>query len=84
MEDHIQHFEETYSYEIDQDYARGEAIRKRLMKPLGVSNEKSVGVTVESYGLGNLRVNMSIDKMEKIVDYYESELERVYSALDNR
>ena len=44
----------------------------------------SGGITVESQGVGKLRVNMKLEVMESILDYYDESLTKAYNIIDER
>jgi hypothetical protein len=85
-------FEENYASDIELDDQRILAFRERVSVPLGINEivdpttgyVNSGGITVESQGVGKLRVNMRLEVMEKILDYYEDSLTKAYDIIDNR
>jgi hypothetical protein len=84
-------FEETHASDIELDDARIRAFRERVAVPLGIHTAHKVagyidsgGITVESQGLGLLRVNMKMEVMEKILDYYDESLTKAYNIIDKR
>ena len=85
-------FEENYASDIELDDSRTKAFRERVAVPLGIHEVidpvtgyvNSGGITVESQGLGILRVNMKMEVMEKILDYYDESLTKAYNIIDNR
>lgn len=97
METEFPSFEETYAQGILEDDERFRNLRARLSVPLNTKRDPisgwvdSGGVTIESLGVGKARVNMKMEVMEKILDYYEKEIdkhtsrmEELYALLDNR
>lgn len=85
-------FEETHASDIELENERIKAFRERVAVPLGIREVvdpitgyvNSGGITVESQGVGILRVNMKMEVMESILDYYEESLTKAYNALDKR
>jgi len=85
-------FEENYASDIELDDKRVLAFRERIAVPLGITEVidpvtgyvNSGGITVESQGVGILRVNMKLEVMESVLDYYEESLTKAYDIIDKR
>jgi hypothetical protein len=85
-------FEENYANDIELDDERVLAFRTRVAVPLGINEVldpitgyvNSGGITVESQGIGKLRVNMKLEVMESILDYYDESLTKAYNIIDKR